>query len=812
MKEPGRSILGGDVKTRNVLFVVLIAAIPMYLGLGDVVGRLATSAEAGVLNVVPPTSNEHIAGVVMLALGLIVLAACAGSVQDEEIRFLSWFSGKPLIQALLLATCAVSALAQSKLEGDVGSVLLFAIIWSGVLAFTSICMADNARRGARLVFIGFYFLAAILMPLLLRQINTMVDIDRSSLLTQGLYLACAAAEILILMVPFFSLSGRAVGIGKRILHSLRPFAPAIWLLAYGPSASILLWASLSEAPDPRLSIARSLSWVVLLVGGFLVIAPAIEPKNPANRETSTARMSSWPNSAVLASVIVGYLIVAVTLAQRWLPFVGPDGLSYLDIARAWGEGNFIVRAYWSPLISWLAAIPISLGAAPLVGLRAVNVLGGLIWIFASYLIGVRLKLSRLALAFLVIATGLMAARYAVEPTTPDALATGIVLLGVALTFGLFGEFRPLRFAVGLGLVAILSGYAKYYNLAFMTAWLALIIVIFPDLSLRTRLVVLVVSVATMAVLMVPWLIGVYHRYGRPVWTTSSSIAHALAAPGSNVHHRCWQAGLCPEPGDVLFPQEDPAAVYYPNYGWSVFGSAANLKHEVALFESNARIWVRLTTSGVGSLLPVATVLTFALAMYHWDDIRLRTRGLLLSGGTILYASGYMLTLGDTARYYFPTYSLMLASAYFTIDVVLRTLRGRETFASAFGPIFAVCVLTLPILSMGKISGIQSQLAASGVDCLSNSGQIDASLLEAPMAGTDYSINFLAYETRVRTFGVLEQTSSASEVLDQVRSSGVKSLVLPDRSPVVLELVSKNSYEDMGRISVCGRTYAVLNPR
>src|SRR5215475_13971976 len=81
-------------------------------------------------------------------------------------------------------------------------------------------------------------------------------------------------------------------------------------------------------------------------------------------------MSSETQSAndrrLVASLWAIAAFLGLSQAWSWRFYIEPDGVSYIEIAHAYLQRDFVhaVNAYWSPLYSWLLALTVSVFHVP----------------------------------------------------------------------------------------------------------------------------------------------------------------------------------------------------------------------------------------------------------------------------------------------------------------------------------------------------------------------------------------------------------------------------------------------------------------
>ncbi|UZN01915.1 ArnT family glycosyltransferase [Cellulomonas sp. S1-8] len=102
-------------------------------------------------------------------------------------------------------------------------------------------------------------------------------------------------------------------------------------------------------------------------------APTIVARPTAHHDDDRAvrRGRLWPTLVVGA---VGVVLLVLVVARSAYDLNNIDGISYISIARQYAAGHLhdAVNAYWSPLVSWLAAPLVRAGVGDITAVVAVN--------------------------------------------------------------------------------------------------------------------------------------------------------------------------------------------------------------------------------------------------------------------------------------------------------------------------------------------------------------------------------------------------------------------------------------------------------
>jgi hypothetical protein len=396
-------------------------------------------------------------------------------------------------------------------------------------------------------------------------------------------------------------------------------------------------------------------------------------------------------------------------------------------------------------------------------------------------------------------------------TTPDLLGALFILLYFFSISHQGYEDRPIRHGILAGLMGALGYYSKYYNLPFVLAHLAL------TAGLRflhkKRIHSIVISTTVSAIILgcciAPWIISLYNRYGDFKISTSGAIAHAVVSPEVN-RHVCWQDQLCDQPEDVLIPWEDPQPKYYPSYGWSPLDSLEYFRYQIRILKTNLLDWTTGTLFRFGPLLPLGLIGVGFLIFIFWRDLERRFYYSWASLTILLYAGGYMMSIASQLRYFLPILPLLFVVSYCLLHAIVE--RASTKISEGRLPLFSLMVavgLLISVLSLGHFDLVKFRLTNRHDPCLKNGAEAIAPVLVGPIAGTDYRVNYVAYYTTTKTYGVIGEGMTSQEVDAQLQEFGVKTVLIPEMSNLATQLTDSYQYSVLLRSQLCGDDLLIL---
>lgn len=341
------------------------------------------------------------------------------------------------------------------------------------------------------------------------------------------------------------------------------------------------------------------------------------------------------------ALVVAYAVAGLCLLPGFTDQINPDGVSYLASARKYLGGRFAdaATAFWSPLYTWLLAVPLALRVPPLVAAKLVDLSSGALALLGTWRLLQALRVGRtLRVAAAATAIPVLLA-FGLTVQTPDLLASAIVLHLLADLAG--GDWWTLpRAGARLGLLMAAAYLAKAYALGLVAVLFVAVVAV--DLwrvpAERARiarhgalaLLVLLLGVACWASLLA-------QKYGRPLVSAAGTLSWGLDGPG-NPGYPMQRDGLLPLPDPAAQSAwDDPTLLHLPS--WDAFGSPDERAHFRALVTRNlSELWaIALRFSPLAGVVAALTVL---LAGSHRDPTPRRPAAILALAAVVCPA-GYL---------------------------------------------------------------------------------------------------------------------------------------------------------------------------
>lgn len=682
-------------------------------------------------------------------------------------------------------------------ELAVAAVAALIILWS--------FSGRKAIETRLLVATGFWLLTLLVSRQTLLLFPGNVDLAAASWRTRMLFGVHAGSYATALAAPGLLLSNRIRRLVSRFVAIPAGLA-LVLTVAFGTAATaawLLLQVSLTDSFRTVLFLKTLLLFTTVFA--FLYWRSSTEDSSPP-LAASIPDLSPVAYRLLLGISVCVFLGLALVVNRNLLPSLNPDGIAYMTIARSYAEGHPVVRGYWSPLISWLLALPIAAGVEPNLAFRSTMVLSAALMMITSAGLSRNLGLTRLAstlvasiLSLVILASG------GFNWLTPDLLGGAIV--GLYLWWFSHPALleRPRLSGIVAGTLAALAYYAKYYNIVFVVPHLVATAALSAIHHRRARhgAIVSGVGLAALCLAVLPWALAMHSRYGYITLTTSSRINRAIAVRPA---YPWWKGPLVASPPDVLFPWEDPDPQISPVQDWSPLGSVGALQFQLRKAKSNLW-WLAAALArhtGPLPLMALGILAGMALARGHTNELPLRKGWLILS--FLLYIAGYMLTHGTEFRFYLTILPLTLIAALAIFEGASKAVvavHGRQ------GRGLAILLLILPSLSLVQWGELRANLSRTADSCIQEGAKAIAPFLKAPIAGSDSQVNYLAYFTRVRTYGVLPPETPPIDADAQLRSVGVQTYLAPSGSSLAEGLISEFGYPYVGSASICGADYDIL---
>jgi hypothetical protein len=524
-----------------------------------------------------------------------------------------------------------------------------------------------------------------------------------------------------------------------------------------------------------------------------VSASHVESEPGTAAETlATVRLRRYAWAAWAAHV----LLLAMVGWQN-LHLLNTDAVAYLRIAHYYSTGAFdlAVSGYWGPLLSWLIALGLGMGLEPLAAGRIAMGLSALVFLWGAQVAFRAFCLPRLSATVGLWLAAMASVAWSAEVISPDLLLSGLVVLAASRMLGAEWRERPLgAFTAGL-----------LWGVAYLTKAVAL------PLGFTMSVAVALLSVASraapwrpvarqvawmwlgLALVAAPWIGILSLKYGRPTFSTTAAIAHAIAGPqDQDRYHPFARALHTPEAGRIT-AWEDPSRMPY-RY-WSPWASVAALRHQAWLMVTNvgtlAWLLARFDVLGLGA----ASLVACAWLRRSWR-VRLAADRWRWGGVfAVLVAAMYLpvaVHLADQ-RYLFPAFPLLLVACLGATAWLTRGLRTEVAPAA---------VLVLIVISFAAASLPRVQRACAGFfdpasmiahDLARRLGSVG---IRGPVAGSGLVLGgrtglYLAFLMDRPWLGDNPQAT-----VEDYRGSGAELVVVGRRQPVREHLDRDLAFKDL----------------
>lgn len=479
----------------------------------------------------------------------------------------------------------------------------------------------------------------------------------------------------------------------------------------------------------------------------------------SSKETLVPAQPVWSWSALRLAFVVQFILLAVAGWQNRFA-LNTDAIAYLRLAGyyAHGQTDLMISGYWGPLISWLLAPLLACDVTPLLAARMVMGASAILFLFGSRAL---LRNLNLAPGLEILGVWLVAIAtvfWSVEMITPDLLVGGLICLATsvmisprwpderrrAIVAGALWGVAYLAKAVALPLAfAISLGFTLLWRFARIADMRAL----------RRQLAI---TLVTCALASSPWIAILSIKYGRPTFSTTGRIAHAIVGPPDvERYHPYSRSFHQPEIGRIT-SWEDPSRMPY-RY-WSPFENREYAAHQIKLLRQNfVTVWQILgdmDAVGIGALALLACLLALPLSRE-----RLATERWRWSFAPIVCLGGIYLPIyvqRVDARYFYVALPLLWAGVVGVIEWSgkffsrrwLRDALFTLAFVSFFLPVALRCSLAVEgapnfageaahaLAEKFRRADLHGAIAGSGLMAGGRAGLFAAFLLNEPWFGDE----------------------------------------------------------------------------
>lgn len=466
-------------------------------------------------------------------------------------------------------------------------------------------------------------------------------------------------------------------------------------------------------------------------------------------ETATAGISTGKleqakrpsaSRALLILPFAAYLLLALALLPDYMTFYNKDEIAYVAIAERYARGDFATapNSMWGPLISWLMALPMSIGISSIIAARTTQILVGAatLWSVGRLAKAMTLR-DRLRLVFMLTLIPYIL-YFALYTARADLVLTGLLVLYFAV---IVDPDYPNRQYSGVlcGFLGGFAYYAKGYALGFFLVHFvtcsALHWIAHSEPGIRKKVARhMAAGLAVLAALVSIWTAVLYQKYGVLTVGVTGSYNYQIAGPGAKARPSLSMGFAEPPKSTTVSIWEDPAYFYaLPEARdcclktWTPFDSFQAFRHQVRKLKSNLGRTLLALISFSPFTLPVGFA-ALAYCFVPWwpsnqrrakprPDTSKRKRAalylaevqtllaknqrlmpLLMLLTVVLYATPYMLIWSDE-RYLWPALIILMGLGFFLLDRFVTTYQLKPTAGQWLIGIFAASFLLYPIYKL-----------------------------------------------------------------------------------------------------------------
>jgi hypothetical protein len=370
----------------------------------------------------------------------------------------------------------------------------------------------------------------------------------------------------------------------------------------------------------------------------------------------------------VASVAMPAVVTLCSLLTVWARSgrdLNTDGVAYIRIAHYLRSGDFdlAVSGYWGPMLSWLVAPWLGFSSDAVHAGSVAMALSGVVFFVGSSALLRHLVCDRAAAWAGMSLLGLFGVAWSVPGVSPDLLVAGFLCLGLR---GLMADTWPTRPLTQLGAgtslgAAYLAKAAALPVGVLAIAAMATLHVARREAPLRRATVGAAVTSAGLLAVAAPWIAVLSLHYGRPTFSTSGPINHAIVGPAdAGRSHPTFRTFHTPQPGRIT-SWEDPSDM--PYRFWSPVESRAALVHQARVVAWNARRvathllkfdWVHLglPAAAWGLYLLLRRGTREAADRWQWSGVAVACLSAI-----------YLPVYSNQARYLLAAYPLLLAAGF-----------------------------------------------------------------------------------------------------------------------------------------------------
>ncbi len=496
----------------------------------------------------------------------------------------------------------------------------------------------------------------------------------------------------------------------------------------------------------------------------------------------------WWRASLLAAFLV-QIVLAVKSVWMFHDQLNPDGLAYIRIAQYYlsGQTALMISGYWGPLLSWLIVPWLLVFEDPLLAAHAAMAVSAVVFLFGCFCVLRAVRLPGSALMFGTWLPAFLSVAWSGTNITPDLLMAGLFCCG---TSRLLSDkwVANTRTALGAGIVLGTAYLAKAVALpvsALMIIALAGTNVAVCQSSLRQTVRATTIIVAGFLMVAGPWIGILSYKYGRPVFSTSGPILHAVVGPPDMARdHPDKLHFYKPETGRIT-TLEDRTNLPY-NY-WSPLENVAYAVHQARLIHSNAQTIVQYLRTfdwlGLGLISAIFGYLFGTPWRKSLQEEPWRLSFIPIAAVALIYlpvyAGGFYPTVD--VRYWWVTFPFLIAAGFgFTLHV-----SGAMSKHRAVQRALALALVTLSLIIGNERVFLQAFSLSGSANSEYRESKILANKLRAAgLIGSVAAVGplpvdarYVAYLLNVQTFGHIRNVMDMDDP-EEILSSGTSLVIVP----------------------------------
>ena len=476
--------------------------------------------------------------------------------------------------------------------------------------------------------------------------------------------------------------------------------------------------------------------------------------------------------------------------------LNPDALVYIRIAQYYvsGQTDLMISGVWGPLLSWLIVPWLLVFNDPLLAAHAAMAVSAVVFLCGCVCVLRAARLPGTAIMLGTWITAFLSAAWSTIVITPDLLMAGLFCCGASRLWS-DRWVTNARTALGTGMVLGAAYLAKAVALpaaALMVLAFAGTHVAVCQSRLRQTGTRHDTSRRRLPDGAGPWIGMLSYQYGRPVFSTGGSIAHAIVGPLDMPRDHPRRLHLYkPAPGR-LTTMEDPTHMPY-NY-WSPLENVAYAVHQAKVIYYNAHTIVQyLKTFDWLGLGLVSVILGYLLCTLEevFQEEPWRLSFIPIAALAVIYlpvyAGGWPRYIAIDVRYYWGALPFLIAASF----GLTLTGSGALFKHRAVQRALALAAVTLSLIIGNKDAFLQAFSLSEAAGSDYRAAKILANKLRATgLIGSVAAVGplpmdgrYVAYLLNVQSFGHIAKVDDPEEIL----SSGAALVIVPRGTALAQQL-------------------------